>query len=163
SAQKKLYDEAIVLSDSSSDSDVAEVTSVFAISASLPLPTTRAAETVVVVLGDSETESPIEVSHVRRQRPILSRSMSLHSPGPAATLSRRPVERSSILPFNTEVEFSGICSPPPSQPNDTGPETPLATPNTDHGLASPDTDDKQKERLLYLHIFDNVLQTVLSG
>ncbi|KAJ2030258.1 hypothetical protein H4S03_007116 [Coemansia sp. S3946] len=68
--------------------------------------------------------------------------MSLHSPGPAATL--RPVERNSILPLNTEVEFS-------------------ATPNTDHGLASPDTDDKQKERLLYLHIFDNVLQTVLSG
>ncbi|KAJ2862695.1 hypothetical protein GGH94_004109 [Coemansia aciculifera] len=174
STQKKLYDETIVLSDSSSDSDVAEVTSVFAISASLPLPTTRTAEAVVVVLGDSETESPIEISRIRRQRPILPRSTSLRSPGPAASVpSRRSVEqvqeRSSILPLalSTEVEFSGICSPPPSQQqlNDTAPATPLVAPldTTDHGPASPDADDKQKERLLYLHIFDNVLQTVLSG
>ncbi|KAJ2324479.1 hypothetical protein GGI00_005316, partial [Coemansia sp. RSA 2681] len=184
---KRQYDEAIILSDSSSDSDVAEI-SAFAVSASLPLPVTRTADSVVVVIGDSETESPIEAPRTRRLRLVApSRSAPHNSPGPAATVPSRqnsagtPIaqvqgRRSSLLPSvpSTEIEVSGICSPPPSQQrqqvaigDDCTPATPpvVVLPEVvDPGLASPDADDRQiSERLSYLHIFDHVLQTVLIG
>ncbi|KAJ2743157.1 hypothetical protein GGI20_003960 [Coemansia sp. BCRC 34301] len=162
--RKRQCDEAIVLSDDDSGSDVAEIASVFAVSASLPLPATGVA--------------------------VPSRSALGHAQGPASTapscqssdISIAQVqERSSILPFipsRTEVEVSGICSPPPSQQqqqqqqifvvdDDCIPVPPLVEASlgaVDPGLASPDVDDRHvTERLSYLHIFDHILQTVLSG
>ncbi|KAJ2890712.1 Fanconi-associated nuclease 1, partial [Coemansia aciculifera] len=190
---KRQCDEAIVLSDDESSSDVAEISSAFAISASLPLPATNP---VVIVLGDSEVESPAIVSRARKLRPITpSRSAPGPSPGLAVTepslLSNNggsrsgaivPVQRrSSILTLvpSAGVVASGICSPPPSPKqvpaivlvdDDGGGCIPVSYPVVaspkvaDLEPAIPDADEKQAtERLSYLYIFDNVLQTVLGG